>query len=84
MEVGPQEPAKLKVVDGTPSPEDVSDFTAGCPAGDVIYVPLYSYPVTLAYNIFGLEGLVLTPDAVAGILTSSITSCVDPAITDAK
>ena len=84
MEVGPQEPAKLKVVDGTPSPDDVSDFTAGCPAGDVIYVPLYSYPVTLAYNIFGLEGLVLTPEAVAGILTGSITSWEDPAITDAN
>ena len=81
-EVGPQEPAPLKVVDGTPSPEDVSDFAAGCPAGDVIYVPLYSYPVTLAYNIFGLEGLVMTPDAVAGMLNGSITSWEDPAITD--
>ena len=84
MEVGPQEPAPLKVVDGTPSSEDVSDFAAGCPAGDVIYVPLYSYPVTLAYNIFGLEGLVLTPDTVAGILRGSITSWEDPAITDAN
>ena len=82
IEVGPQEPAKLKVVDGTPSPEDVSEFSAVCPAGDVIYVPLFSYPVTLAYNIFGLEGLVLTADAVAGILNGSITSWEDPAIID--
>ena len=84
MEIGPQEPATLKVVDGTPSPQDVSEFSAACPAGDVIYVPLFSYPVTLAYNIFGLEGLVLTADAVAGILKGDITSWEDPAITDAN
>ena len=84
MEIGPQEPAKLKVVDGTPSPQDVSEFSAVCPAGDVIYVPLFSYPVTLAYNIFGLEGLVLTAEAVAGILNGSITAWEDPAITDAN
>ncbi|MBM02212.1 MAG: hypothetical protein CMH43_00645 [Micrococcales bacterium] len=84
MEIGPQEPATLKVVDGTPSPQDVSEFSAACPAGDVIYVPLFSYPVTLAYNIFGLEGLVLTADAVAGILNGDITSWEDPAITDAN
>ncbi len=84
MEIGPQEPAKLKVVDGTPSPQDVSEFSAVCPAGDVIYVPMFSYPVTLAYNIFGLEGLVLTAEAVAGILNGSITAWEDPAITDAN
>ncbi len=84
MEIGPQEPATLKVVDGTPSPQDVSEFSAACPAGDVIYVPLFSCPVTLAYNIFGLEGLVLTADAVAGILNGDITSWEDPAITDAN
>ena len=84
MEIGPQEPATLKVVDGTPSPQDVSEFSAACPAGDVIYVPLFSYPVTLAYNIFGLEGLVLTANAVAGILNGDITSWEDPAITDAN
>lgn len=84
MEIGPQEPATLKVVDGTPSPQDVSEFSAACPVGDVIYVPLFSYPVTLAYNIFGLEGLVLTADAVAGILNGDITSWEDPAITDAN
>ncbi|MCH1403992.1 MAG: substrate-binding domain-containing protein [Candidatus Nanopelagicales bacterium] len=84
MEIGPQEPAKLKVVDGTPSPQDVSEFSAVCPAGDVIYVPLFSYPVTLAYNIFGLEGLVLTAEVVAGILNGSITAWEDPAITDAN
>ena len=84
MEVGPVDPAPLKVLDGTPNEADIAAFTENCPAGDVIYVPLFNYPVTLAYQIPGLEGLVLPPDVIAGILTGSITSWEDPAIAQAN
>lgn len=83
-EVGPGDPAPLKVFDGTPNEQDIAEFAANCPAGDVIYVPLFNYPVTLAYNIPGLEGLVLPPEVIAGILSGSITSWEDPAITGAN
>lgn len=83
-EVGPQDPAPLKVLDGTPTAEEIAEFQATCPAGDVIYVPLFNYPVTLAYQIPGLEGLVLPPEVIAGILNGSITSWEDPAITGAN
>lgn len=83
-EVGPGDPAPLKVFGGTPNEQDIADFAANCPAGDVIYVPLFNYPVTLAYNIPGLEGLVLPPAVIAGILNGSITSWEDPAITGAN
>lgn len=84
IEVGPDDAAPLKIVDGTPSRELLQDFTSRCEAGDVIYVPLFNYPVTLAYNIPGLEGLVLPPDVIAGILNGTITSWEDPAITGAN
>jgi ABC-type phosphate transport system substrate-binding protein len=84
VEVGSDAAAPLKVVDGTPSDTEVAAFTDSCPAGDVIYVPLFSYPVTLAYNIFGLEGLVFPPKVVSRILTGEITSWDDPAITAAN
>lgn len=83
-EIGPLDPAPLKVFDGTPTKDDVAEFSANCPVDDVIYVPLFNYPVTLAYNIPGLEGLVLPPEVIAGILNGRITSWEDPAITGAN
>ncbi len=82
IEVGPDQPAPLKVTDGTPSSATIDEFSALCTDGDVIYVPLFGYPVTLAYNIPGLEGLVMTPQAIAGILNGTVTSWEDPLITD--
>ena len=82
MEVPEDQPAPLRVTTGTPSAETIAAFEENCTPGDTIYVPLYGYPVTLAYNIPGLEGLVLTPAAIAGILNGTITSWEDPAITE--
>lgn len=77
------EPAPVALVDKTPTAADITDFaTANCPTGTTIVVPAFAYPVTIAYNVVGLEGVVFTPTAVAGILNGTITSWEDPLITD--
>ena len=82
LEVPEDQPAPLRVTTGTPSQEQILAFEQACTPGTTTYVPLYGYPVTLAYNIPGLEGLVLTPEAIAGILNGTITSWEDPVITE--
>lgn len=81
-EVPEDQPAPLRVTTGTPTAEEIVSFEENCTPGTTTYVPLYGYPVTLAYNIPGLEGLVLTPEAIAGILNGTITSWEDPIITE--
>lgn len=54
--------------------------TAACPSGKVIYGPAFAYGVGLAVNGPGMETVVLSPKAVAGILAGTITSWSDPAI----
>lgn len=81
MEVPEDQPAPLKVITAPPTDQEIADFADNCSPGSTIYVPLYGYPVTLAYNIPGLEGLVLNPETIAGILNGTITSWEDPSIT---
>jgi ABC-type phosphate transport system substrate-binding protein len=82
-EVPVGEAAPVALVDKTPTATDISDFkAASCPTGSVIVVPAFAYPVTIAYNVIGLEGVVMTPAAVAGILNGTVTSWEDPLITD--
>ncbi len=77
--------APVAVVASTPSAQDITDFkTASCPNDSVIVIPAFAYPVSLAYNVVGLEGLVFTPEAVAGVLAGSVTSWEDPLIADAN
>lgn len=77
--------ASLALVDRTPSAPDIAAFaTANCPAGSPIVVPAFSYPVSLAYNVPGLEGLVMTPEAVAGILSGTVISWDDPLLSEAN
>ena len=83
-EVAATEAAPVALLDRTPTAEDISTFAATCPTGSTLTVPAFSYPVTLAYNVPGLEGVVMTPDVVAGILTGAITTWEDPAITEAN
>jgi len=74
-------PAPVALVASTPSAQDITDFTtASCPTDAAIVIPAFAYPVTLAYNVIGLEGLVFTPEAVAGVLSGSVTSWEDPLI----
>jgi len=75
--------SRVVLTDAAPSTEEIEDFKAGhCPAGEIEVVPAFGYPVTIAYNVPGLEGLVLTPEAVAGILSGSIVSLEDAMIAE--
>jgi phosphate transport system substrate-binding protein len=79
LEVAAGEPAPVALVDKTPSQADIDQFkTSNCPSDPVIVVPAFGYPVTMAYNVVGLEGLVMTPEIVAGILSGQVTSWEDP------
>lgn len=74
--------AKLQLIDRAPTAGDVAAFTAdACPTGQVIVVPAFGYAVALSYDIIGLEGIVLTPQAIAGMLNGTVTSWEDPLIT---
>ncbi len=84
-EVAVDQPATAAVVDRTPVPADITAFgTASCPAGQPIVVPAFGYPVSMAYNVPGLEGLVMTPEAVAGILSGTVVTWDDPLLADAN
>lgn len=82
-EVAVGTPAPLEVFDHAPTAEQLAVFAeSSCTAGSPIVVPVFNYPVALAYNVPGLEGLYLTPEAVAGILSGSVTSWEDPLIAE--
>ena len=83
-EVAEGDAATVVLLDRTPTPADIEAFAATCPTGSPLTVPAFSYPVTLAYNVPGLEGVVMTPEAVAGILGGTVTTWEDPLITEAN
>lgn len=84
-EVAPGDPAPISLVAGTPSADQVSQFSAQvCTTGSTVVVPAFAYPVGLVYNAPGLEGLYFTPEAVAGVLSGAITSWNDPVIAAAN
>ena len=72
-------PTGVRVTSAAPTTIEIADFTEQC-TGEVITVPVFNYGVTLSYNIIGLDGLVLSPTVIAGILSGSITMWDDHAI----
>lgn len=80
VEVSDDANAPVRLVAQAPSAAQTTAFAATCPSGGVITVPAFAYPVTLAYNLPGLEGIVLSPAAVAGILNGTVTQWSDPLI----
>jgi len=82
-DAAPGDPSSLQVVDRAPTADEVAAFQKTC-TGSVIVVPAFGYGVAIAYNIIGLEGLILTPQVTAKILTGTITSWEDPAIAEAN
>ena len=82
-EVLPGEPATLQVIDHAPTTDDIAAFKQNCPTNPIV-VPAFGYAVGLAYNIIGLDGLVLTPEVIAGMLSGAITSWEDPKIAEAN
>ncbi len=80
-EIGPDLPAPIALVDRTPTAPEIQAWdAANCPTGSTVVIPAFAYPVTIAYNVIGLEGVVMTPQIVAGILDGTITSWEDPLI----
>jgi ABC-type phosphate transport system substrate-binding protein len=85
LEVPVDQAAPVALVDKTPTQADIDAYAAlSCPNGEVVVVPAFAYPVTIAYNVVGLEGVVMTPEIVAGILNGTITSWEDPLIAAAN
>ena len=85
LEVPPDQTVGIALVDKTPTQSDIDAFAeSSCPAGETIVIPAFAYPVTIAYNVVGLEGVVMTPEIVAGILSGTITSWEDPLIAEAN
>ena len=62
--------------DGVIKAEDLPKFKGG----DVLYFPTVLAPITLSYNLDGVDKLQLTPTVVAKIFQRQITNWNDPAI----
>ncbi len=53
---------------------------AGYKGGDVLYFPTVVAPITVAYNLSGVDSLQLSPATIAKIFQREITNWNDPAI----
>jgi phosphate transport system substrate-binding protein len=60
--------------------QDKTDADARCAAGPAIDIPMVGGAIVLAYNVSGVDKLVLNPDVIAGIYNNSITKWNDPKI----
>ena len=52
----------------------------GVPAGSFVYVPTVAGPITVSYNLSGVDKLQLSPDTLANIFQAKITKWNDPTI----
>lgn len=62
--------------DGVVKPEDISKFTGG----EFVYVPTVLAPITISYNLPGVDKLQLSPATISDIFQLKITKWNDPAI----
>ncbi|MEZ5115999.1 MAG: phosphate ABC transporter substrate-binding protein PstS [Candidatus Nanopelagicales bacterium] len=62
--------------------EDLTKATERCSAGPAINIPMVGGAIAVAYNLEGVDSLVMTPDVIAGIFANTITKWNDPAIAD--
>jgi phosphate transport system substrate-binding protein len=82
-EVPDGDTAPVYITSGTPTADELSAFTSTqCSTGSVIETPAFGYQVTVGFNVIGLEGLLFTPEAVAGVLNGTVTSFEDPLIVE--
>lgn len=75
--------ATVRILDRPATPADVQQMAQQC-ASDVLTAPVLGSPIGMVVNIVGVEGIVLTPQAVAGLLNGTITRWSDPLITEAN
>jgi phosphate transport system substrate-binding protein len=66
--------------DSALKPEEKTSADARCTGGEAINIPMVGGAIALAYNLEGVESLTLTPEVIAGIFDSSITTWDDPKI----
>ena len=52
----------------------------GVPPGSFLYVPTVAGPITVSYNLSGVDKLQLSPETLANIFQAKITKWNDPAI----
>jgi phosphate transport system substrate-binding protein len=62
--------------DSTVKPEDLPTFQGG----PILYFPTVVAPITVSYNLSGVSELNLSPEALAKIFQTDITTWNDPAI----
>ncbi|PYE14959.1 phosphate transport system substrate-binding protein [Williamsia limnetica] len=68
---------------GSDSPlkdEEITEAATRCGGNEAWHIPLVAGPVAIAYNVEGVEGLVLNPTVLAGIFDSKITTWNAPEI----
>ncbi len=62
--------------DGLPKPEDAAKYTGG----KVLYFPTVAAPITVSFNVDGVDALNLSADTLAKIFQKTITKWDDAAI----
>ncbi|HYN30414.1 MAG TPA: phosphate ABC transporter substrate-binding protein PstS [Dermatophilaceae bacterium] len=67
---------KTEEKDGKIEAQEAATF-CGSPAW---HLPMVTGPIAVAYNVAGVEGLVLTPPVIADIFSGKVTKWNDPAI----
>lgn len=60
--------------------DDLTKANERCAGGPAINIPMVGGAIAVAYNVSGVDGLVLTPDVTAKIFSGGITKWNDPAI----
>ena len=60
--------------------DDMAAATERCGGNPAINIPMVGGAIAVAYNLEGVDNLVLSPEAIAGIFASDITKWNDPAI----
>ncbi len=69
-----------KLTDFAGSDSLVKDKDKGNYDGGFFYIPTVAAPITVSYNLNGIDSLQLSPEVLAGILQTDITSWDDAAI----
>jgi len=69
-----------KLTDFAGSDSLVKDKDKGNYEGGFLYIPTVAAPITVSYNLKGIDSLQLSPEVLAGILQTDITSWGDAAI----
>ena len=64
--------------------QDKTDADARCATGPAIDIPMVGGAIVAAYNVSGVDKLVLTPEILSGIFSNTITKWNDPKIAAAN